>query len=93
MRGAAWSVHRSAVDHSLKPAAECAKIEYAKPDGKLTFDRPSSVFISNANHEGNQPAHLTLKDASVPGRVNLSAVRRPGGRVRVCRTRMGRISW
>jgi len=45
---------------------------YPKPDGKLTFDRLSSVFISNTNHAENQPAHLTLKDASVPVRVNLA---------------------
>ncbi|MBS0343361.1 MAG: electron transfer flavoprotein-ubiquinone oxidoreductase [Proteobacteria bacterium] len=67
-----WTVHRTEADHSrLKPAAECKKIAYPKPDGKLTFDRLSSVFISNTNHEENQPAHLTLKDATVPTRINL----------------------
>ncbi len=50
---------------------------YPKPDGKLTFDRLSSVFISNTNHEENQPAHLTLKDATVPVTINLREVRRP----------------
>jgi electron-transferring-flavoprotein dehydrogenase len=55
----------------LKPAAECKPIVYPKPDGKLTFDRLSSVFISNTNHEEDQPAHLTLKDPSVPVNVNL----------------------
>jgi electron-transferring-flavoprotein dehydrogenase len=61
MKRPPWSIHRTAADHTfLKPAAECPKIEYAKPDGQLTFDRLSSVFISNANHEENQPAHLTL---------------------------------
>uniref|UniRef100_UPI00286D6754 electron transfer flavoprotein-ubiquinone oxidoreductase n=1 Tax=Roseateles sp. TaxID=1971397 RepID=UPI00286D6754 len=62
-----WTIHRTLPDHvHLKPAAECAKIDYPKPDGKLTFDRLSSVFVSNTNHEENQPAHLLLKDASVP---------------------------
>ena len=73
-----WTLHRTAADHAyLKPAAECAQIAYPKPDGKLTFDRLSSVFISNTNHEENQPAHLTLKDASVPVAINLREVRRP----------------
>jgi hypothetical protein len=64
---------RHTPDHArLKPASECEKIDYPKPDGKLTFDRLSSVFISNTNHEENQPAHLTLKDASVPVAVNLA---------------------
>ena len=81
MKRPPWSVHRSAADHSfLKPAAECAKIEYAKPDGRLTFDRLSSVFISNANHEENQPAHLTLKDASVPVSINLARFAGPESR-------------
>jgi electron-transferring-flavoprotein dehydrogenase len=47
---------------SLKPAAECRPIEYPKPDGKLTFDRLSSVFLSNTNHEEDQPVHLVLGD-------------------------------
>ncbi|WP_332814915.1 electron transfer flavoprotein-ubiquinone oxidoreductase [Ramlibacter sp.] len=67
-----WTLHREKPDHAyLKPAAECKPIAYPKPDGKLTFDRLSSVFISNTNHEENQPAHLTLKDASVAVDVNL----------------------
>lgn len=71
IRNPPWTIHRTKPDHVyLKPAAECEKIEYPKPDGKLTFDRLSSVFISNTNHEENQPAHLTLKDASVPVNVN-----------------------
>ncbi|MEO8299068.1 MAG: NAD(P)/FAD-dependent oxidoreductase, partial [Burkholderiales bacterium] len=62
-----WTLHRTAADHTyLKPAADCQPISYPKPDGKLTFDRLSSVFISNTNHEENQPAHLTLKNAAVP---------------------------
>ena len=67
-----WTLHRDKPDHAyLKPAAECKPIVYPKPDGKLTFDRLSSVFISNTNHAENQPAHLTLKDASVPVDINL----------------------
>ena len=76
-----WTLHRTAADHTyLKPAAECAQIAYPKPDGKLTFDRLSSVFISNTNHEENQPAHLTLKDASVPVAVNLAVYAGPESR-------------
>ncbi len=67
-----WTLHRDKPDHAyLKPAAECTPINYPKPDGKLTFDRLSSVYISNVNHEENQPAHLTLKDDSVPVAINL----------------------
>ena len=68
-----WTLRRDKPDHAyLKPASECQPIDYPKPDGKLTFDRLSSVFISNTNHEEQQPAHLTLKDASVPVNVNLA---------------------
>ena len=67
-----WTIHRHEPDHVyLKPADQCPKIEYPKPDGVLTFDRLSSVFISNTNHEENEPIHLTLKDASVPVAINL----------------------
>ena len=67
-----WTIHRNKPDHvSLKPADQCPKIDYPKPDGVLTFDRLSSVFISNTNHEENEPIHLTLKDASVPVAINL----------------------
>jgi electron-transferring-flavoprotein dehydrogenase len=76
-----WTLHRSQPDHVyLKPAAECASISYPKPDGKLTFDRLSSVFISNTNHEENQPSHLTLKDASVPVSINLARFAGPEAR-------------
>ncbi|SPY07188.1 electron transfer flavoprotein-ubiquinone oxidoreductase [Oligella urethralis] len=68
-----WTIHRNKADHEcLKPAAECTKIDYPKPDGVLTFDRLSSVFLSNTHHDDNQPIHLTLKDATVPVRVNLA---------------------
>ncbi|AKJ68568.1 dehydrogenase [Pandoraea thiooxydans] len=68
-----WTIHRTKADHEcLKPASQCQPIAYPKPDGKLTFDRLSSVFISNTNHEENQPCHLTLKDPTVPVGVNLA---------------------
>ena len=69
---APWTLHHRHADHETlvdKRAAE--PIAYPKPDGVLTFDRLSSVFISNTNHEENQPAHLTLKDSSVPVKINL----------------------
>jgi len=76
-----WTLHRDKPDHLyLKPAAECTPIVYPKPDGKLTFDRLSSVFISNTNHEEQQPAHLTLKDASVPVQINLAKFAGPEAR-------------
>jgi electron-transferring-flavoprotein dehydrogenase len=76
-----WTLRRDKPDHAyLKPAAECKPIVYPKPDGKLTFDRLSSVFISNTNHEEQQPAHLTLKDASVPVNINLAIYAGPESR-------------
>ncbi|MBU9468173.1 electron transfer flavoprotein-ubiquinone oxidoreductase [Burkholderia multivorans] len=76
-----WTLHHKHADHEmLKPASQCEPIVYPKPDGKLTFDRLSSVFISNTNHEENQPAHLTLKDPSVPVNVNLRTYAGPEGR-------------
>ncbi|KCV34161.1 electron transfer flavoprotein-ubiquinone oxidoreductase [Bordetella bronchiseptica] len=78
-----WTLRRDRPDHAcLKPAAECRPIAYPKPDGKLTFDRLSSVFISNTNHAENQPAHLTLKDARVP--VDLNLDRYAGPEQRYC---------
>ena len=59
-------------DHAtLKPIAEAEPIAYPRPDGVLTFDKLSSVFLSNTNHEEDQPSHLVLKDPSVPIRENL----------------------
>ena len=76
-----WTIHRTEPDHArLKPAAECPQITYPKPDGKITFDRLSSVFISNTNHNEHQPAHLTLKDASVPVSINLATYAGPEAR-------------
>ena len=76
-----WTIHRTLPDHAgLRPAAECERIDYPKPDGRLTFDRLSSVFVSNTNHEEQQPAHLTLKDASVPVQTNLARFAGPESR-------------
>jgi electron-transferring-flavoprotein dehydrogenase len=76
-----WTIHRHAADHTrLHAAAQVAPIRYPKPDGVITFDRLSSVFISNTNHEENQPAHLTLKDESVPVAVNLTQFAGPESR-------------
>ncbi len=76
-----WTLHRDKPDHTyLRPAAKMPKISYPKPDGKLTFDRLSSVFVSNTNHEENQPAHLKLKDNAVPVQVNLSKYAGPESR-------------
>ena len=73
LRGRApWTLRHHGPDHeSLKSKSECEPIVYPKPDGVITFDRLSSVFISNTNHNEDQPSHLTLKDASVPVKVNL----------------------
>jgi electron-transferring-flavoprotein dehydrogenase len=76
-----WTLHHRHWDHEmLKPAAQCKPIHYPKPDGRLTFDRLSSVFISNTNHAENQPAHLTLKDPSVPVNVNYTLYAGPESR-------------
>jgi electron-transferring-flavoprotein dehydrogenase len=82
LRGRApWTLHRSVPDHAkLKPAAECTPIEYPKPDGRITFDRLSSVFLSNTNHEENQPPHLRLKDPTVPVAINLAKYAGPESR-------------
>jgi electron-transferring-flavoprotein dehydrogenase len=79
LRGRApWTLkHAHRDNETLKPAAECAKIEYPKPDGKIAFDKLSSVFISNTNHEENQPAHLRLKDATIPVEHNLALYAAP----------------
>jgi electron-transferring-flavoprotein dehydrogenase len=82
LRGKApWTLHHTHADHEmLKPAAECTPIVYPKPDGKLTFDRLSSVFISNTNHTEHQPAHLTLKNPAVPVNINLAKYAGPESR-------------
>jgi electron-transferring-flavoprotein dehydrogenase len=76
-----WTLHNRTPDHaSLRPADQYQPIAYPKPDGQLTFDRLSSVFVSNTNHEENQPAHLTLKDPSIPVDVNLRQFAGPESR-------------
>jgi electron-transferring-flavoprotein dehydrogenase len=78
---APWTLRHSHADHEcLKPASQFTPITYPKPDGKLTFDRLSSVFISNTNHAEDQPIHLTLKNPSVPVDVNLSQYAGPEAR-------------
>jgi electron-transferring-flavoprotein dehydrogenase len=73
-----WQLRDKQPDHeALRPAAECTPIEYPKPDGETSFDRLSSVFLSSTNHEENQPAHLTLKDAAVPVALNLPRYEAP----------------
>ena len=62
---------------TLKPAADCEALQYPKPDGVLSFDKLSSVFVSNTNHEEDQPCHLTLKDDAVPIAVNLKTYAAP----------------
>jgi len=65
---------------TLKPAAESKKIDYPKPDGTISFDRLSSVFLSNTNHEEDQPCHLTLIDPDVPMGKNLPMYDEPAQR-------------
>lgn len=68
---APWTLHHHGPDHqSLKPAAQCVPIDYPKPDGELTFDRLSSVYLSGTNHEEDEPCHLQLKDTNIPIQVN-----------------------
>jgi electron-transferring-flavoprotein dehydrogenase len=69
---APWTLHHHKADNeTLKPAGQSRSIAYPKPDGRITFDKLSSVFISNTNHEEDQPVHLTLKDQAVPVAINL----------------------
>jgi electron-transferring-flavoprotein dehydrogenase len=68
---APWTLRHHADHENLKLASDAPKIDYPKPDGIVSFDRNSSVFLSGTNHEENQPVHLTLKDSSVPINHNL----------------------
>ena len=78
---APWTLHHQHADHeTLKNKSEASPIIYPKPDGVLTFDRLSSVFISSTNHEEDQPAHLTLKNADVPVKTNLALYDGPESR-------------
>ncbi|WP_049455960.1 electron transfer flavoprotein-ubiquinone oxidoreductase [Stenotrophomonas maltophilia] len=81
VRNPPWTLRHSTPDHAcLEPAAKHTRIAYPKPDGVLTFDRLSSVFLSSTNHDENQPSHLTLKDASIPVKVNLAEYAGPEAR-------------
>jgi len=81
IRNPPWTLRHSTPDHAcLEPASRHARIDYPRPDGVLTFDRLSSVFLSSTNHEENQPSHLTLKDPSVPVQVNLAEYAGPEAR-------------
>ena len=76
-----WTLQDTKPDYAtMKPAAECKTITYPKPDGKLSFDRLSSVFLSSTNHEEDQPCHLTLKDPDVPMKHNLPVYDEPAQR-------------
>jgi electron-transferring-flavoprotein dehydrogenase len=76
-----WTLSDPKADHAqLKKASECKPINYPKPDGVLSFDKLSSVFISNTNHEEDQPVHLKLKDPSIPIAVNLQDFDEPAQR-------------
>lgn len=81
VRNPPWTLRHSIPDHAcLEPASKHTRIAYPKPDGVLTFDRLSSVFLSSTNHDENQPSHLTLKDASIPVKVNLTEYAGPEAR-------------
>ena len=103
LRGKApWTLHNHADHTAAQDGSRCTPIAYPKPDGTLTFDRLSSVFVSNTNHEEDQLPHLQLKDRSVPINVNLALydapeqrycpagvyeiVRDADGRIRACRS-------
>jgi electron-transferring-flavoprotein dehydrogenase len=76
-----WTLSDPKPDHEqLKPASECPKINYPKPDGKISFDKLSSVFISNTNHEEDQPVHLKLADPKIPIEYNLALYDEPAQR-------------
>jgi electron-transferring-flavoprotein dehydrogenase len=76
-----WTLrHRQADNETLRPASEMPRIDYPKPDGVLTFDRNSSVFLSSTHHEEDQPVHLQLRDPSVPVEHNLAKFDGPESR-------------
>jgi electron-transferring-flavoprotein dehydrogenase len=82
LRGRApWTLSNPHPDHeSLKPASESVRIDYPKPDGILSFDRLSSVYLSSTNHEEDQPCHLVLNDPELPVTVNLPRFDEPAQR-------------
>ncbi|MGF6163166.1 electron-transferring-flavoprotein dehydrogenase [Pseudomonas sp. 2725] len=76
-----FTLHDTKPDHAqLRHADDSPRIDYPKPDGVLSFDKPSSVFLSNTNHEENQPIHLKLADPSIPVGMNLPAYAEPAQR-------------
>jgi electron-transferring-flavoprotein dehydrogenase len=76
-----WTLSHGGADNTkLKPASSVQPIEYPKPDGKVTFDLLSSVALTGTNHEADQPAHLTLKNDSVPVQTNLEMYAGPESR-------------
>ncbi|MDP1964872.1 MAG: electron transfer flavoprotein-ubiquinone oxidoreductase [Reyranella sp.] len=76
-----WTFHHKKADHeTLRPASEFQPIQYPKPDGVISFDKLSSVFLSNTNHEEDQPIHLKLRDPSIPIAVNLPLYAEPAQR-------------
>ncbi|WP_245785621.1 electron transfer flavoprotein-ubiquinone oxidoreductase [Alkalimonas amylolytica] len=76
-----WTLKDESLDHAqLKPASDCPMINYPKPDNVLSFDRLSSVYLSNTNHEEKQPCHLKLKDPSIPISQNLPRFAEPAQR-------------
>jgi electron-transferring-flavoprotein dehydrogenase len=73
LRGRApWTLHHHADHSSTRKASECPVIDYPKPDGEITFDKPSSVYLANTVHDEDQPVHLRLKNPDVPIRINLA---------------------
>lgn len=79
--GLPFTLKHGKADHeTLKKASECKPIDYPKPDGKISFDKLSSVFISATNHEEDQPAHLKLKDPAIPIAYNLPTFAEPAQR-------------
>ena len=76
-----WTLQDKTPDHAtLKPAATSEQIAYPKPDGKLSFDKLSSVYLSNTNHEEDQPCHLKLTDPAIPVEKNLPEFEEPAQR-------------
>ena len=76
-----WTLSDTTPDHqTLQKASSCSPIEYPKPDGKLSFDKLSSVFLSNTNHEEDQPGHLKLADTNIPLSFNLPEYAEPAQR-------------
>jgi electron-transferring-flavoprotein dehydrogenase len=76
-----WTLRHARPDHAtLKPAAQMPRIDYPKPDNVLTFDRLSSVYLSNTTHEEDQPVHLRLRDPSIPVKHNLALYDGPEAR-------------